>query len=251
MKKSSPGRVASNPPIEAPRRNRVFVSDTGEARPHCVMVHRVTVGILSHGAPPATEGYSPPRGVNPRGFRGAPVRSPTSKLFGMQTVRKDVDAERRSFALRMMTHMGVAADEREDLAHQTLLRFYTKGYEDAIEDESVARALLARIGYTVVVDAARRRRSMRDIDGYDVAVDDSDRDERVRWARELLRAARLDGEALDLLERRFGRGESLESIASAAGCHVNTVRRRLGATLERLRGAALSEEHANLTEVLK
>lgn len=169
----------------------------------------------------------------------------------MQLVHKDIDAERRLFALRLMTRLGVSADEREDLAHQALLRFYAKGYESAVSEEPVARALLARIGYTVLVDAARRRRTTRDLEGFEVAVDDTCRSERATWARELLRIARLDAEALDLLERRFGRGESLEAIASASGCHVNTVRRRLAATLERLRGAALTEEHATMTEVLK
>ena len=142
--------------------------------------------------------------------------------------------------------MRVQPEEREDLAHQALLRFYARGYEDSVEDETGVRALLARIGYSVVVDASRRRRAQRELLEGDVVLDDASRVADIRWARELLVAARLDGDDLRLLEDRFGRGRSLDAIAETHGCHLNTIRRRLAGILERLRRAAKADEAAEL-----
>lgn len=160
----------------------------------------------------------------------------------MDMVQKDTDLQRRQFLLRLMAHMGIQGEEREDLAHQALLRFYSRGYDDRVSEESAVRALLARIGYSVVVDASRRRRAEREIVEADVVSDDAARVADIRWARELLTAARLDVNELRLLEDRFGRGRSLEAIASSHGCHLNTIRRRLAAILARLRRAARSDE---------
>ncbi len=160
----------------------------------------------------------------------------------MPMIAEDIDLARRRFVLRLMAHLGVPSHEREDLAHQSLLRFYGRDYGAKSPTEQVERALLARISYSVVVDAARKRRPVEDLSRTDPPVPENGREEMVRWARELIRVTGLDARETELIERRFGDGWSLERLALHSNCHINTIRRRLASTLERLRRTALNDE---------
>ena len=160
----------------------------------------------------------------------------------MIEVARSRDVERREFLLRLLAGLGVPRDDREDLAHQALLKFLTHGYGQLALDARQEKALLARIGYSTRIDHLRRRHPSGDLDA-DNLEERSAPGPSVQTVSELTERAGLEAEDLALLEMRFGEGLSCPSIAKRLDLHVNTIRRRLERLLARLREAARPRAH--------
>ncbi len=152
---------------------------------------------------------------------------------------QDPFVAKREFLARLFRRLGCPEAEGEDLVQDVLLKYLQKGYAHRHLGDGPARALLARIAYTTLIDRRRRtaRFGHRSLEGVPEVEASSDRDV-IRWVRELLRKARLAANELQLVKSRFVEGKSLTEIAAAEHCHVNTVRRRLGLLLDRLRREA-------------
>ncbi|MCB9831278.1 MAG: sigma-70 family RNA polymerase sigma factor [Planctomycetes bacterium] len=157
----------------------------------------------------------------------------------MVAIAHDPHLARREFLRRLMLSLGARGEEVEDLTQDALLRFYGRGYAERGLAEAIERALLARVGFSCLVDQ-RRRRSIFNLGEADVLLDAAD-DEQSLHEDEisaLLDRAALSAEDRRLLELRFGQDRSLREIGRGLGLHVNGVKRRLDQILERLRRCA-------------
>jgi len=152
---------------------------------------------------------------------------------------QDPYVAKREFLARLFRRLGCPDPQGDDLVQDVLLKFLEKGYAHRDLTEAQAKALLARIAYTTLIDRKRRnaRFGHRSLDGLPEAQAAPER-EIIRWVRELLFQARLAPDELRLVRGRFVDGKSLADLAAAEHCHVNTVRRRLGLLLDRLRREA-------------
>lgn len=167
----------------------------------------------------------------------------------MQNTSIDPHLKRREFLLRLMFGLGVRPDEVDDLTQDALLRFYGRGYAERELPEQAEKGLLARVGFSCVVDAHRRRRgsNMGDTDilvpdpEVEVAYDFED-------LNTLIERAGLTDEQIRLLECRFGEDLSLRQVAARFDLHLNTVRRRLDQALEKLRRCASADARGALVE---
>ncbi|MEZ6195669.1 MAG: sigma-70 family RNA polymerase sigma factor [Planctomycetota bacterium] len=162
----------------------------------------------------------------------------------MDAMDQERETRRHAFALRLLLALGARRDDAEDLAQDVMLRFLERGYQDRGLDESREKALLARMTYNAFVDRLRRfaRRPTEALVGDPAEAGGRDRRlERAAFVRDLVAAAGLGADAVELLELRFGRDLTLEEIASHRDCHLNTVRNHLREILGRLRALALVE----------
>ena len=161
----------------------------------------------------------------------------------MLEVATDTQLERRSFLLKLLSSLRVPASEIEDVAHQALLKFFSKGYSALDLEPKCEKALLARIGYSTWVDEIRRKRVVEMGDRAEPAGFDGDHASTARHVQELVALADLDEDECSLLERRFGDGMTTIDIAGERGLHVNTIRRRLARILDKLRRVAAADDN--------
>lgn len=146
----------------------------------------------------------------------------------------------RDFVTRLLSSLGAPADDLDDLAQESVLRYLRRGYQTTAPEVGQQKALLARCAYSSYLDLLRRRRYR----GTEPLVDTPSatgcdpagciaQDVAVIFAR-----AGVSAEESALLIRRFADGMTIQALAAEAGLHPNTIQRRLDRLVARLRRTA-------------